>query len=92
MDNKTLLALIGLIAGLSFGAAISASTKTTDKCEKTEQAIREESNISGALACFQPGTIDVNLTEKVEQGAELECVCRRSLNGNVQLWAINRAN
>jgi hypothetical protein len=91
MEKKHLaiIAMIGL--GLVLGAAASASTSSTDdKCEKTEEAIRQQANISGALACFPSGVMDVNLSEKVEEDAELECVCRRSLNGSVDVWAISR--
>ncbi|MFB6100222.1 MAG: hypothetical protein ABEK16_03015 [Candidatus Nanohalobium sp.] len=62
------------------------------RCERTEEALREKANVSGALACFPPGVIDVNLTDRVEQGADLQCVCRQSVNGNVQIFAINRAD
>lgn len=92
MDGKKILVVAAVFSGLAIGAVASMSFDTRDKCEKTEQAIRDESNISGALACFQPGTIEVNLSERVEEGAELECVCRRSINGTVQLWPISKAS
>lgn len=91
MDSKKILVIVAVFSGLAIGGVASMSFDTRDKCEKTEQTIREESNVSGALACFQPGMIDVNLSERVEEGAELECVCRRSINGTVQLWPISKA-
>lgn len=92
MKSKKILIIAAVFSGLVIGAVVSMSIDTRDKCEKTEQAIRDESNVSGALACFQPGTIEVNLSERVEEGAELECVCRRSINGTVQLWPISKSN
>lgn len=93
MISFRFLILVAVIAGFSLGiTASSLSQPRETKCEKTEQTIRENSNLSGALACFPPGVIDYNATEEVEEGAELECVCRRSVNAQVQLFAINRAN
>ncbi|QGA80113.1 hypothetical protein LC1Nh_0209 [Candidatus Nanohalobium constans] len=60
-------------------------------CEKTEAAIKQNTSLSGAIACFEPGTVEFNLSDKVEESAELKCVCRRSSEGEVQFWAINKA-
>ncbi len=85
--------LIATVSGIFFGLIISSTIKNPQtECEKTEQTIRENSNLSGALACFPPGVIQYNATEEVDQRSELECICRRSLNGQVQLFAINRAS
>ncbi|MFB6158415.1 MAG: hypothetical protein ABEJ95_02005 [Candidatus Nanohalobium sp.] len=92
MNRKTGLAavsLIGLIAGVM--AAQSLPDRAT-KCAETEAAIENNSSIRGAVACFPPGVIGVNRTEKVEEKSELECVCRRSWKGNIQIWAVSRTN
>ena len=92
MYRRNLLIILAVTIGLSVGYAASFSLDTKGKCEKTEQTIKQNSNISGAYACFEPGVIEVNLSERVEENAQLECVCRRSINGNVVLEAITRAN
>jgi hypothetical protein len=92
MNRRNLLLVTAVVIGLSLGVAASTSTKQEGKCEKTEESIRQEANLSGAVACFPPGVMDVNLSERVEEGSQLECVCRRSYRGNVQIWAINSAN
>jgi hypothetical protein len=92
MRIKNLLIVLAVTVGLSIGYAASFSLDGENKCEKTEKTIKQKSNISGAYACFEPGVIEVNLSERVEENAQLECVCRRSINGNVVLEAITRAN
>jgi len=89
--QKLLIAavVIGLVSGMSI--SIYYSEDSASKCEKTEKAIKNQSNVTGAVACFPPGVIDLNQTDRVQQGSNLECVCRRSFEGAVQLWAINKA-
>lgn len=91
MERKNLLIALAVTIGLSLGYAASFSLDTEGKCEKMEQTIKQQSNVSGAYACFESGVIEVNLSERVEENAELECVCRRSINGTVFLESITRA-
>lgn len=94
MNRYGKIIVLALLAGLLVGfisSEITAKDKMS-KCEKTEEAIKNNSSIKGAIACFEPGVINVNQTDRVDQGAELECVCRRSYNGRVSIWAINKAN
>lgn len=90
--NKVLIAaaFLGLVAGISASSALTDNT--VSECEKTEDAIKQQANVSGPVACFPPGVLDVNQSEEVEEGSELECVCRRSYNGEVQIWSINKAS
>ena len=91
MDWKKVAAAIflGLLVGVS---ASHMMPEKESECQRTEEAIVEEGNVSGAVACFPPGVLDVNQSEQIDEGSDLECVCRRSYMGNVQIWAINRAN
>jgi hypothetical protein len=92
VGKRNILIVTAVLLGLVIGAAASSSTSTQEHCERTELVIKEESNLSGALACFPPGVIEYDASERIEEGSELECVCRHSLEGNVRLFAINRAN
>jgi len=93
VELKTLALVLAVTSGIIIGFASSSYLdEGKSKCEKTEETIRQDSNLSGAIACFEPGVISVNLSDRVEEGSELECVCRRSYKGNIQLWAINSAN
>jgi hypothetical protein len=90
-EKFLILAMIaGLVVGFSASAYIGDDGKS--KCERVEETVKQDSNLSGAIACFEPGVIDVNRSEQLQEGSSLECVCRRSYNGNVQLWTINTAN
>lgn len=85
-------ALVGLLVG--FGSSTMTDSPTTNQsyCDKIESQVMEERNISGTLACFQPGIVQVNLSEEVENNSELKCVCRHSYNGFVQMIPISVSN
>lgn len=93
MKFETKILVSAAILGLVLGSATSELQKPKESyCDKTENAIRQNTSLEGAIACFEPGTVDFNLTEEVEQGSNLKCVCRRSFEGNVQYWAISKAD
>lgn len=93
----TVLLLIAVV-GLSMGFAASNSLekdkaqKDQSYCDEIESQVAEKRNFSGAIACFQPGVVDVNLSEEVEENSELKCVCRHSYKGIVQLIPISISN
>jgi len=93
MLNRKFL-ILAVLLGLAVGvfASLSYSDNSISKCERTEKAIKNQGNVSGAVACFQPGVIDLNQTDRVQEGSELECVCRRSFENSIQFWAINKAD
>jgi hypothetical protein len=94
MNRKKLLLTIAIVSGLLIG--VSASPKVGEdresKCEKVEEAMIEASNFSGAVACFPPGVLDVDLNDVVENKTTTECVCRRSFEGTVKYSSINKAD
>ena len=93
MKNSDKILILAIISGLVVGISASVyADEGKSKCERTEETIKQDSNLSGAIACFEPGVIDVNRSEEVQEGSQLECVCRRSYKGNIQIWAINSAN
>jgi len=84
--------IIILIALLGIGIGVAASYLNYDsqptKCEEIEQQAKEQQQFNGTLACYPPGVIDVNISEDVEERAELDCVCRKEYNGSVQIFPI----
>lgn len=82
------MAVAGLVIGL---VAAQSMESEPGKCQQIEDEIRQGQNFSGSLACYPPGTIDVNLSEDIENRTELECVCRKINNGNVQIFPITVA-
>lgn len=85
-------ALVGLLIG--FGSSTMVGSAETEKsyCDRIESQVMEERNISGTLACFPPGIVQVNLSEDVEKNSELKCVCRQSYRGFVQMIPISVSN
>ncbi len=83
-----LAGIIGLSTGFAFTQIGNADT-AKQYCENVESQVREERNISGAIACFEPGIVNVNLSEKVENNSELKCVCRHEYRGIEQIIPIS---
>lgn len=82
--------LIGFILGFCFSQVNAQGAPS--KCEKVEQGVRNASNVTGAVACFPPGVIDIDLDDVVEDKTNTECVCRRSFEGSVQYWSFNKVD
>lgn len=53
-------------------------------CEGVEQDIKNNRSFEGTVDCFEPSEVEAELPERVNQSAELRCVCRKSVNGSVQ--------
>jgi hypothetical protein len=83
--------VIGFFSGFLL-SQVSASEVEKSKCERVEEGVRNASNVTGAVACFPPGVIDVELDDVVENNTDVECVCRRSFEGSVQYWSFNRVD
>lgn len=82
-------AVVGLLVGFGSSTMIDSSESKQGYCDRIESQVMEQRNISGTLACFPPGIVEVNLTEEVENNSELKCVCRHSYNGLVQMIPIS---
>ncbi|MFB6241379.1 MAG: hypothetical protein ABEJ36_01080 [Candidatus Nanosalina sp.] len=89
MNEKQFLALMaaaGLFAGfLAFN--LTGNGEDT-YCQRIEQDIQANQTFNGSVACYPPGVLKVNLSEKVEQNTELRCVCRKSHRGDIQYFPI----
>lgn len=95
--KKIAVVFLSVVLGLSFGFAVSQSmeTESQDKesyCNSIESQVMEERNISGTLACFEPGLVQVNLSEKVKNNSELRCVCRQEYGDLEQIIPISVSN
>lgn len=87
-----LVAVLGLSMGLTVSQSIEPPQKEESYCNSIESQVMEEENISGTLACFEPGLVQVNLSEKVKNNSELRCVCRQEFQGVEQLIPISVSN
>lgn len=90
MNRRNLLILIA-IAGISIGIAVSYlnySSQPPTKCEEIEQKAKQQQSFNGTLTCYPPGVIDVNISEQVGEKTDLDCVCKKENNGNVQIFPI----
>lgn len=90
MNRRNILILIAAV-GLATGVAVSYlnySSHTPTKCEEIEKQAKEQQQFNGTLTCYPPGVIDVNISEKVKESADLDCVCKKTYNGSVQIFPI----
>lgn len=84
------VAVLGVSIG--FGVSMSMNQDQESYCDSIESQVMEERNISGTLACFEPGLIEINQSEKVENNSELRCVCRHEYRGFEQIIPISVSN
>lgn len=93
-QKKIVSFIVVAILGVSVGFAVSTSMnqETQSYCNSIESQVMQERNISGTLACFEPGLIQINQSEKVENNSELRCVCRNEYRGLEQLIPISVSN
>lgn len=91
-----LIAAVGISAGYAASSAMrdggGDSQDSQTYCDELESDVAERRNFSGAIACFEPGIVEVNLSEKVKENSELKCVCRHSYKGVVQLIPVSISN
>lgn len=98
LEGKKIAAvLLSAVLGLSMGLAVSQGMDTPVQDEETycnsiESQVMEDKNISGTLACFEPGLVQVNLSDKVKNNSELKCVCRQEYGDLEQLIPISVSN
>lgn len=94
MNREYIVILGALVVGLSVGFAavlLLPPGEKTGECGKIEKGINQNKSFNGSVACYPPGVLKVNLSEKVEENTEVQCVCRRSLNGEEQFFTITRS-
>jgi len=81
--------ITALIAGLLVGG-VSAELLETDTekeagyCKSLETNIQHNQSFEGTVDCFTPDQIETDLPDRVNQSADLKCVCRKSYQGNVR--------
>ncbi|MFB6175510.1 MAG: hypothetical protein ABEJ87_06100 [Candidatus Nanohalobium sp.] len=88
-----LIALIGLTAGFTSAKIVKKKASNGQTyCDRIESQVAQKRNFSGAIACFQPGIVKVNLSKEVKKSSQLKCVCRHSYKGVSQLIPISVSN
>lgn len=89
MRTSSLLILLA-IAGFLLGIAVSSSYQgqNTGYCTTVEQQIKANQSFSGSVGCYKPGKIEANISEKVEQNADLRCVCRIIDSSGIRIFPV----
>lgn len=91
MNRTAVLTTIGII-GVFLGIAASQMYAPDESyCEKLQKDIRDKQNFSGSVTCYPPGTVEVNLSESIENRTDLECVCKKVDESGVSLFPITTA-
>lgn len=94
---KKEIIVIALIAGLVVGGTsakllASDTEKEAGYCESLEENIQQNQSFEGTVDCFTPDQIETDLPDRVNQSADLKCVCRKSYQGNVRWMNIAVSN
>ncbi|MBC5793093.1 MAG: hypothetical protein H8Z69_03575 [Nanohaloarchaea archaeon] len=93
MERSRLVVAVGSV-GLLFGLLISVLLvpgSNVSNCQEIENTIQQNQSFNGSIACYPPGSIEVDLSERVENATELECVCRKIEDGNIQILPIAKS-
>lgn len=91
MNRRNIIILVAVV-GLSIGIVASyldySSESIPTKCEEIEQQAKERQSFNGTLTCYPPGVVDVNVSGQIGDKTNLDCVCKKENNGNVQYFPI----
>lgn len=91
MKNKHLVVL-GLL-GILIGLGLSSFMQSDDTyCNSIEQQLKENRSFNGSIACYEPGTLDANVSDRVEENADLKCVCRIIDRSGIRLFPVAVSN
>ena len=92
MNKNTLFLLIG-ITGLLTGFFLSGIGQQDETyCDSIEQQIQQNRSFNGSVACYPPGVLDVNVSDRIEENTELKCVCRIIDRSGTRLFPVAVSN
>lgn len=96
MPDRRVLAVAAAFLGIIVGGVVSYGLNIEDQrtqayCSEVENGIQQNMS-QGFVNCFPPGDYHVNLSERVEQGSDVECICRKKVGDIVQELRFARAN
>lgn len=93
IDRNKLFAAAG-IAGIILGALLAGAVQQNDTtyCQQIEQDIRENRSFNGSIGCYPPGVLDANVSDRVEENADLKCVCRIIDRTGIRLFPVAVSN
>lgn len=96
MINKqvvaVLIALAGILTGLALSSAFMSGNGESDYCNSVEQQIKANQTFNGSVACYPPGVMDVNLSEKVSDNTDHRCTCRIIDDSGIRIFPIVESN
>lgn len=85
----TALGIAGILTGFMLAGTVQ---NDSSYCQSMEQQIEQERNFTGSIGCYPPGVLDVNVSDRVEENAELKCVCRIIDRSGTRLFPIAVSN
>lgn len=92
-DRKyMLIAVVSALGVLTGFGAYSYLDQGPSYCEGVENDVKQNQKFNGSIACYEPGVIEVNLSEEVEEGSELKCVCRIIDDDAVRIFPLAVSN
>ncbi|MFT4867935.1 MAG: hypothetical protein ACI9LV_000547 [Candidatus Nanohaloarchaea archaeon] len=86
------LAVLGLIVGLGVSMVTWGSPGEDTYCNSIQNQIKANQSFSGSVACYPPGEMDVNVSDKVGENTEIRCVCRIIDESGVSIFPVAVSN
>jgi hypothetical protein len=86
-----LIALTGILTGLVF-SGVFLSDSGSSYCNSVEQQIKANQTFNGSVACYPPGVMDVNLSDRVSENTDHRCTCRIIDDSGVRIFPIAESN
>lgn len=66
------------VAGFASGLMLSGLSGGESYCSGVEKEVETNSSFNGSISCYPPGVVEVNQSEKIEEGSDVRCVCIKS--------------
>lgn len=95
MERKKVFTVAAAVTGILLGGAVAYGININEHqarnyCGDVEESM--EGNMSeGFVNCFPPQGYELNLSDEVEEGSNIECVCRKKSNGILQTITLARS-
>ncbi|MFT4892363.1 MAG: hypothetical protein ACI8Z7_000135 [Candidatus Nanohaloarchaea archaeon] len=87
-----LIGVLGLVVGLGASVLLQSQGGESTYCNSIQQQIKANQSFTGSVACYPPGEMEVNVSDKVDENTELRCVCRIVDESGISIFPVAVSN
>lgn len=92
MKEKYLILIAAVGIALGLGASLFTQSSGNSYCQSIEQDLQQNRSFNGSIACYPPGMLDANVSERVDKNTEHRCTCRIIDRSGIRLFPIAVSN